>query len=272
MRAVGAIATITAEEFAQFQIWIHRQAGISLSEQKKALVMGRLSSRLRHHRAASYGDYFRLITSGLHPAEPQIAIDLLTTNETHFFREPKHFDFLRQQILPARRPGRMLRVWSAASSTGEEPYSLAMTLAAALGDEPWEVFSSDLSGRVLERARTGHYAMTRAKSIPPEYLRNYCLKGVGTQAETFLIDQKIRQRVQFTRINLNEPLPDIGAFEVIFLRNVMIYFDQETKRQVVARVVQLLQPGGYLMVGHSESLNGISDAVVPLRPSIYRKA
>ena len=174
-------ATITPEEFAQLRDWLHRAAGISLSERKRALVMGRLASRLRHFGLPTYGDYFRLLTGGGHPGEPQVAVDLLTTNETHFFREPKHFDFLRDQVLPSHRPGRMLRAWSAASSTGEEPYSIAMTLAEGLGEGPWEVVASDLSSRALARARSGHYAMARAKSIPAQYLRTYCLRASGSR-------------------------------------------------------------------------------------------
>ncbi len=270
--AAGPVAaTITPEEFTRFRDWLYRAAGISLSERKRALVMGRLASRLRHFGLSSYGDYFRLLTGGGHLGEPQVAVDLLTTNETHFFREPKHFDFLRDLVLPAHRPGRMLRAWSAASSTGEEPYSIAMTLAEGLGEGPWEVVASDLSSRALARARTGHYALARAKSIPAQYLRTYCLKGVGGQDGTFLVEPRIRTRVQFLQVNLNESLPDLGEFDLVFLRNVMIYFDLATKRQVVGRIVQRIRPGGHLVVGHAESLNGICDALKLLRPSIYRR-
>ena len=262
---------ISAAEFSQLKTWLYDTSGIHLSEHKHALVTGRLSTRLRHHGLASYGEYFRLLTGGAHPDEAQIATDLLTTNETHFFREPKHFDFLRNSILAKQPAGRMLRVWCAASSSGEEPYSIAMTLAASLGDAPWEVLASDLSSRVLERAKTGHYAMARAKTIPREHLQAYCLKGVGAREGTFLLEPKIRGRVQFTQINLNGTLPQIGEFDVIFLRNVMIYFNQDTKRQVVARVLEKLRLGGHLIVGHAESLNGLSDRVAPVMVSVYRK-
>jgi chemotaxis protein methyltransferase CheR len=267
---VGA-AAITDREFQEIKDWIYRSAGINLSNQKKALVMGRLAPRLRHYQASSYGEYFRLLQSGAHPAELQIAIDLLTTNETQFFREPKHFDLLREKILPAHPAGRMLRVWSAASSSGEEPYSIAMTLARALGDAPWEILASDLSSRVLERARTGHYSMARAKTIPRPHLLAYCLKGVGSQEGTFLIERRLRDRVQFRQINLVDTLPQIGEFEVIFLRNVMIYFDAPTKREVVAGILRHLRPGGYLFVGHSESLSGVNDGLTMVVPSVYRK-
>lgn len=266
-----AAAAITDREFKEIKDWIYRSAGINLSNQKKALVMGRLASRLRHHQASGYGEYFRLLQSGEHPAELQIAIDLLTTNETHFFREPKHFDFLREKVLPGHPAGRMLRVWSAASSSGEEPYSIAMTLAAARGEAPWEILASDLSSRMLERARTGHYSMERAKTIPRLHLLGYCLKGVGSQEGTFLIERRLREHIQFRQINLIDALPQIGEFEVIFLRNVMIYFDLPTKREVVARILRHLRPGGYIFVGHAESLNGVNDGLRMVVPSVYRK-
>ena len=261
---------ISEREFHAIRAWIREAAGINLSEQKKALIVGRLAARLRHHGLESYGQYFDLLQSGTQP-EVQIAVDLLTTNETHFFREPKHFDFLREKILPGHPTGRPFRVWSAASSTGEEPYSIAMTLADSLGDAPWEVIASDLSSRVLARAETGHYAIARTKTIPRAYLQRYCLKGVASQEGTFLIDPRLRGRVRFMQANLVAPLPQLREFDVIFLRNVMIYFDTPTKRQVVSRMLPHLAHGGHIIVGHSESLNGVSDAVKSVQPSIYRR-
>lgn len=258
-------------EFQQFQAWLYRAAGIKLSPAKKALVAGRLFKRLKHHQLSSYGDYFQLIMGHEAAAELQVALDLLTTNETYFFREPKHFDFLREQVLPKAIPGKLFRVWSGASSSGEEPYSLAMTLADGLSSTPWEVIGSDISSQVLAKARSGHYPMARAQSIARPLLVKHCLKGTGRQEGTFLIERNLRERVHFMQINLNEELPKIGEFEVIFLRNVMIYFDQDTKRKVVARMLPLLKPGGYFIVSHSESLNGITDALQLVTPSIYRK-
>lgn len=262
---------MTDAVFQAIRAWIRDVAGISLSDQKRALVTGRLAGRLRHHDLHSYGAYFDLLRGGTDTAEVQIAIDLLTTNETHFFREPKHFDFLRDKVLPQHPAGRAFRVWCAASSSGEEPYSIAMTLAAVLKDRPWEVQASDLSSRVLERARNGHYAMARAKTIPRPYLQEYCLKGIGSQEGTFLIEPALRGRVQFAQINLIGPLPRMGEFDVIFLRNVMIYFDVPTKKDVVSRLLPHLAPGGHFIVGHSESLNGVSDKLAPVQPSVYRK-
>lgn len=264
-------STLTDHEFGEFQQLIYRLAGINLSPAKKALVCGRLAKRLKHYSLNSYHDYLRLLKSGDQPAELQTALDLLTTNETYFFREPKHFDFLHQHLLPARRPGAPFRVWSAACSSGEEPYTLAMVLSAHLGDAPWEIVASDISTRVLERARSGLYAMERASHIPQRYLQEYCLKGTGSQEGRFLVDKRLRARVKFHQINLNETLPRLGEFDVVFLRNVMIYFNTDTKARVVERIAGALRPGGHLLIGHSESLNGVTDVLNPVRPSVYRK-
>ena len=263
---------ITDGEFHDLRAWIHRQAGIHLSDQKKALVCGRLAPRMRHYQLSRFTDYFRLLQDGAHPGEPQVAVDLLTTNETHFFREPRHFEFMRDCLVPEHRAsGKPLRVWSAACSSGEEPYSIAMTLASAMGGVPWDVLASDLSSRVLERARTAHYAMARARTIPPEHLLAWCLKGTGVHEGTFIVGPEVTSRVRFMQVNLNEALPRLGEFDLVFLRNVMIYFDSATKQQVVQRILSCLRPGGHLLIGHSESLTTLACGLKPLAPSIYRK-
>jgi chemotaxis protein methyltransferase CheR len=263
--------TITDTEFSQFQRFIFDAAGITLSAGKKALVSGRLSKRLQAHRLGSFTDYFKLLSSGKADAEVQTAVDLLTTNETYFFREPKHFELLRSAATAAAGQAQPFRVWSAASSTGEECYSMAMVLADCLGGASWDVVGSDISTRVLQRARLGHYPMERTKHIPQHYLKRFCLRGTGEQAGTLLVERELRSRVSFAQVNLNADLPRLGSFDVIFLRNVMIYFNGDTKRQVVARVLSLLKPGGHFCIGHSESLNDISSAVQQIAPSIYRK-
>ncbi|WP_260954601.1 CheR family methyltransferase [Pseudomonas citri] len=257
------------KEFAQFRDLIFEIAGIRMSDAKKPLVSGRLAKRVRAQGLFSYGDYFRLLLN--ERTELQVAVDLLTTNETYFFREPKHFAFLREQILPEPGNRSSVRVWSGACSSGEEPYSIAMTLAEVLGNRPWEVLASDLSLRVLEKARSGLYRMVDAEDIPRPLLTRYCLKGIGENSGSLLIDPALRNRVSFRQINLNTALPDLGQFEVIFLRNVMIYFDLETKRQVMQRMLPSLKPGGYFIVSHSESLNGVCDELKVVSPSIYRK-
>ncbi|MBF7143581.1 MULTISPECIES: CheR family methyltransferase [Pseudomonas] len=262
---------ISDRDFNQFQRWLYQRAGIHMAASKKALVAGRLATRLRHHGLEDYAAYFAIITSPQGATEAQVALDLLTTNETYFFREPKHFEWLRQQVPVLHRPGRTFRVWSAACSSGEEPYSLAMLLADCLGEKPWEVMGSDISTRVLEKAARGHYPLERARNLAPEHLSRYCLKGIGRQEGTLLVNKALRDRVQFLQVNLNDQLPRLGEFDVIFLRNVLIYFDAPTKARVIARLVPLLRSGGYFIVSHSESLNGVTDALNLISPSLYQK-
>jgi chemotaxis protein methyltransferase CheR len=265
-------AGISDEEYALFQRLIYRIAGISLSEAKKVLLVGRLTKRLRAYDLASFGDYYRMLARGDHPDELQTMVDLLTTNETYFFREPQHFEFLRTEAAGARARSTAFRVWSAASSSGEEAYSIAMTLAETLPETPWDVLGTDISTRVLARARSGHYTMARVEGIPPGYMRKYCLKGVRSHAGSFLIAPELRRRVAFHQVNLMQPAPaDLGEFDVVFLRNVMIYFDPETKTRVVHNILPRLKRGGHLIVGHSETLNGITDRVATVRPTVYRK-
>jgi chemotaxis protein methyltransferase CheR len=268
-------SAISQGEFARFQRFIFDKAGITMSDSKKALVSGRLAKRLQHFGLPSYDAYFRLLTDGAHKDEVQLAVDLLTTNETYFFRESRHFDMLREAAEAARpglRSGTPFRVWSAACSSGEEPYSIAMVLADVLGTAPWELTASDISTRVLQRARTGHYPMERATHVPQDYLRRYCLKGIRDQQGTLLVDRALRERVQFRQVNLNTALPgNLGSYDIVFLRNVMIYFNGETKREVVTRILGRIKPGGHLFIGHSESLQDLGDMLRPVVPSVYRK-
>lgn len=266
------IIAITDAEFAKFQALIYKIAGISLADTKKVLLTGRLGKRLKFYGLTSYGDYHRLVTSGQANDELQMMVDLLTTNETYFFREQQHFDYLAEEILPAHPPGVPFAIWSAAASSGEESYTMAMVLAEHFGvSGNWQVTGTDISERVLAQARTGVYPMQRARGIPPEYLKRYCLKGVRAQEGMLLIDQSLRKHVRFVHANLNQKLPELGPFDVIFLRNVMIYFDNDTKREVVARLVRQLKRGGHFVVGHSESLNGLTEELQAIKPTIYVK-
>jgi len=262
---------ITELELSQFQRFIFEEAGITLSAQKKALVMGRLGKRLAHHSMETFSDYFQLLVSGQDPEEVQTAVDLLTTNETYFFREIKHFEFLREQALAARGRGQPFRVWSAASSSGEEAYSIAMVLADCMGNTPWEIVGTDISTRMVQEAERALYTMDRARHVPPEYLRRFCLKGTEQYHGKLLIDRSLRSRVKFRYANLNVALPEMGQFDLIFLRNVMIYFNNETKQQVVNRAAHTLKPKGYFLVGHSETLNDVTQVVRPVAPAIYQK-
>jgi len=264
---------INEAEFELFRKLMYEAAGIHLAPAKRALVAGRLSKRLRELGHSSFKEYFdwlnRPSSDPAVRAERQLAIDLLTTNETYFFREPRHFDFLRDSILPAWQ-GRQFRLWSAACSSGEEAYTLGMLMAVHAGCE-WEVQGTDISTRVVEVARRGVYPMERAERIPQRYLKACCLKGVGSKAGMFQLSAEVRRRVHFAAGNLREDLARLGSFDLIMLRNVLIYFDPEVKRQVVANVVRRLRPGGWLMVGHAESLNGMTAGLKLVLPSIYQR-
>lgn len=261
---------LSDKDFGNFQRFIFDAAGITLTSAKKSLVCGRLAKRLHARQVESYADYFRLLQSGTDPVEVQSAVDLLTTNETYFFRESKHFDLL-ERLARTDTSRQTYRVWSAACSTGEEPYSIAMVLNEALSGRAFEVVGTDISTRVLVRARTGHYPEQRARLIPVPYLKRYCLKGQGEHEGTLLITRGLREKIRFVHANLNDTLPDMGLFDVIFLRNVMIYFNNDTRRNVVARVLAHLKPGGYFCIGHSESLNDVTRDVEQVAPSVYRK-
>lgn len=262
---------LSDREFAQFQAMMYEMTGVHLADSKKAMVVSRLAKRLSQLGLSSFDSYYRRIVGG-DPGELQRALDLLTTHETYFFREPRHFDTLVRQVLPLARPGAAFRVWSAASSTGEEAYSLAMVLMDRFGPQAaWEVLGSDISVDVIERARTGVFGMERIDGLPQAYLRRFCRRGIGSREGTLLIERSLRSRVRFTRVNLNERLGDVGEFDVVFLRNVLIYFDQPTKQAVVRRVARQLKPGGWFFIGHSESLNGIDAGLQLVQPTVYRK-
>jgi len=265
-------AAITDAEFTNIRNYLHDIAGIDLAPTKKALVISRLSKRLRHYRLSSYAQYLKLVTGTQHPGERQMMLDLLTTNETYFFREPGHLDFLRDHILAPENSSKPFRVWSGAASSGEEAYSIAMVLEDKLKGRPWEIIGTDISNRVLKQACSGHYSMARTEGIPQEYLQKYCLRGTGPQEGTLLVDPKLRQRVSFLQANLNARLPDIGMFDVIFLRNVLIYFNNETKRQIVSRIIDKLNPWGYFFISHTETLHGVNETLERVAPAIYVKS
>lgn len=261
---------LQAAEFAWIRDFLLNRTGISLSEGKQALVMGRLEKRLRKRGMQSYSDYFALLGQPAHEQETQLAIDLLTTNETYFFREPKHFDYLKNTILPLLPSSRSVRIWSAASSSGEEAYTIAMIMAEYFRSPLWEVLGTDISSIVLDKARQGLYPLHESEKIPQQLLKKYCLKGRQEFEDFFLIDAALRSHVQFQSLNLVSELPDMGQFDVIFLRNVMIYFDAATKQGVLNRLSAKLRQGGHLLVSHSESLNGLRSRLKLVSPSIYQ--
>jgi chemotaxis protein methyltransferase CheR len=273
MTSSGAVSD---RDFACFQALIRDEAGIFLAPAKKALLHGRLARRVRELGLPSFGAYYELVARD--GAERTRMLDAVCTNETHFFREPRHFEHLAGGLLPrlradadaGRRP-RQIHVWSAACSTGEEPYSLAMTLLAAL-PHGWDVriLATDLSTRVLARADEGLYALEKAEEIPEAYLKAFMLRGHGARDGLMKAGPEVRALVRFERMNLAAPAwPALGPFDAVFLRNVLIYFDRETKARVASRALATLAPGGQLFLGHAESLAGLPIPFRPVLPTIY---
>jgi chemotaxis protein methyltransferase CheR len=267
----GEAPELAETDFRRLRDLLHALAGIDLGPDKRSLVAHRLHRRLRALALPSYQRYADLVLDPAQTGERQTAVDLLTTNETYFFREPPHFAFLKQSVAANHQPGRAWRIWSAACATGEEPYSLAMTMADTLGDQGWDVLGSDISRRVLEQAQRAHYPMVRLDHFCSTHLRRYCLKGTGPQEGTLLIGAPLRQRVAFQAINLMAPLPDLGLFDFVFLRNALIYFNRADRQTILRGVQATLRPGGHLVVSHSESLQGMVHDLEAVQPSIYRR-
>lgn len=262
---------LSATDYEGFRLFIHTACGIELGNKKQFLVVSRLNKRLRHLGMSSYKEYLTLINHPREFQERQTAIDLLTTNETYFFREPGHFRFLRERILPNLPESSLVRVWSAACSSGEEAYSVAMELAQNTRHQHWEVLATDINECVLQKAARGLYAIERIEGMPQEYLQKYCLKGVEEYAGSMLIEQHLRNRIVFQQLNLIGAMPSIGRFDVIFLRNVLIYFDSATKERVIRNVFSALKPHGYLFIGHSESIKNMNIDLKFIAPTIYQK-
>ena len=248
----------------------HRVSGIRLAPTKRQLVIGRLQKLAMETGSASLDDYVARVVSGDRDEMVKV-VDRLTTNETYFFREPQHFQFL-MDWLKQQRSGQGVRIWSAASSSGEEAYSIAMVLADQIGPNGWEIVGTDLSTAMVEAASQALYPMERARQTPQNYLKRFCLKGQGPYEGQFLVDKALRSHVRFLPANLMQPLPDIGQFDIIFLRNVLIYFDAPAKRDIVERVCRQLKPNGYLFTGHSESLSNLDVGLVSVQPAVYARA
>ena len=253
---------LSAEAFEAVTQLFQQVSGIRLGDHKQALVTGRLQKLALEAGEPDLDRYVARLVSGGAPAQEMTRlIDRLTTNETYFFREPQHFNDLAERL--QRHPaGAPFRVWSAASSSGEEAYSVAMLLADQLGQAPWEVVGTDLSTAMVAAAQRGLYPLERARMVPPEYLKRFCRKGTGVHEGQLLVDQALRQRVSFLPANLMQDLPALPTFDVIFLRNVLIYFEQDAKRSIVRRVLGQLKPDGVLYTGHAESLATLG---LPLR-------
>lgn len=257
------------EVFPELSRWVYEVAGIVLPDSKMGLVRSRLQRRLRETGHDDFPSYFEWMRSA--DAKERIhVIDRLTTNKTHFWREAAHFELLRTLLDTPPLDARELQVWSAGCSSGEEPYTLSAVLNRALGaGRTFRILATDLSTRVLDRARLAEYPATQARDVP-EDLRPVLFERGGDPQQVRVRDE-IRRPVSFARLNLLEEWPMRRPFQAIFCRNVMIYFDNRTRTELVRRFTQRLAPGGFLFVGHSESLNGIEHELQYVRPAVYRR-
>ncbi|WP_404423682.1 CheR family methyltransferase [Nibricoccus sp. IMCC34717] len=271
----------TDYEFIRELVYNHSR--INLGPDKKELVSARLGKRLRATAIPSITDYCRFLQTSTDDSEEELAhlIDAISTNHTFFFREPQHFDFMRDTFLPEMQRRRSkenwpsLNIWSAASSSGEEPYSIAIQMLELLGNDtswPWRIEATDISHKILDKARTAIYKEESIGKVPPNVARAHFQKGFGPHEGSFRVKQHVRDKVHFQRLNLLEgALPFRDPFHLIFCRNVMIYFDRPTQEELVNKLMRQLVPGGYLFVGHSESLSGVHHKLETVKPAIYRR-
>jgi chemotaxis protein methyltransferase CheR len=269
---------LTPEAYDFLAQLIYERSRIRLGADKHALMAGRLGQRLRTLGIADYDEYCRLLQSPDGEGEIDSLIDLISTNHTEFFREPAHFEILARQVLPAAAAAQTIgqqtyRVWCAAASSGEEVYSLAIVLAEFARARPscaWQIDASDISRRMLDRCRRGIYAADRVELPSADLLPRYFQRGHGEREGYYRVKAELRRAVAVHHINLFQPqYPLPKGHDVIFCRNVMIYFDGPSREQLVQRLTEQLAPGGYLFVGHSESLIGLRHALKTVWPSVY---
>lgn len=270
---VTANYKLSDQQFSLLRKIIYETAGIHLNDSKKELVHARLSKVLRRRGIGNFSEYLKVLRGDGSGDELILLLDAISTNVTHFFREESHFDFLVQTI-PDRGRNGGLRIWSAGCASGEEPYSIAIMLREHVltvnSPKPY-ILATDLSKRILETAKNGIYPLKAVENVDYPILKKYFLRGANNSAGNVKIKSVVADMVDFYRLNLIESFEFDHGFDVIFCRNVMIYFDVPTRQHVVTRLVENLNPGGYLITGHSESLNGINHSLQYLQPTIYRK-
>jgi chemotaxis protein methyltransferase CheR len=277
--AVASGWSLGDKEFAFLSDFVYKHCGIVLGEHKRQLVQGRLVRRLRALRLEGFDDYVNLLRNEPDAELGELA-SAISTNVTSFFREMHHYDLLANELLPKwlekkRRSSDRLRIWSAGCSTGEEPYALAMVLAEAMerlgGNIDARILATDLSPQALGTARAGMYSLERMGGISDERRNRWFLKGEGKYEGLACVHPRLRELVTIQPLNLLHDWPMRGPFDAIFCRNVVIYFDKPTKQRLFERYAGLLEQGGYLFLGHSESMYGLSDSFELVGRTVYRK-
>lgn len=271
---------LTNDEYELIRKLVYSNSGINLGDSKQQLVRARLGKRLRQGKFSSFREYYEHVEKDKTGNELQLLLDAIATNTTHLFREKRHFDYLHRLVKSWaenrewRKRHASLRVWSAACSSGEEPHSIAMTVHDALKGTGVQakILATDLSTKMLARAKMGLYELHKVGSVPPDYRSRYLQRAQFNGQACLQIVPEIRELVTFCRFNLMSPtFPFKHGFHVVFCRNVMIYFDRPTQEALIGRIVQHMHTGGYLMIGHSESLNSIRHELDYMEPTIYRK-
>jgi len=270
-----AIYSISQKEFEKFQELIYQKCGISLADSKRSMLLSRLVRRVRTLQMDNLTTYYNYVTRVSNKAELETMLDLVSTNKTFFFREIHHFEFLKKEIVPALGKSKHLRIWSAACSTGEEPYSIAMTLIDGISKiNQWKIkiYASDLSTEALRHAKEGIYSKSVVQDIPEKLVKICLLKGTGENEKQIKLKDHVRSMVTFMHHNLMDQKPPFEALlDVIFCRNVLIYFDKRTQEKLISKFFQHLKPGGFLLIGHSESLQYIKNQLTYILPTVYQK-
>ena len=268
------IQRLRPQEFDAIRRLAHEKFGLDLRSGKEELVAARLGKRMREGGFTSFDEYYRHVLDDASGEALVGMIDALATNHTSFLRETAHFDFLRQYVLSGLRERSRVELWSAACSSGEEPYSLAFTLGDQWGTAALRkvrILSTDISTKALAVAQRAVYPAERFSAIPPGWLHQFLLRGEGRWKGWYRVKPEVRSQVEFARLNLVEPFSQTSQFPVIFCRNVMIYFDKPTQEALVNRLAACLEPGGYLFIGHAESLTGVRHGLTYVRPATYQK-
>ncbi|MBC7928372.1 MAG: chemotaxis protein CheR [Bryobacteraceae bacterium] len=274
MSEILALPDISRKEFLVLRDYLHQSFGLELRDGKERLVIARLSKFVKAGNFVSFEQYIRHVQTDPTGDRLTDLIDAMTTNHTSFMREPEHFRFFLGTVLPELGRRSSVSVWSAACSTGEEPYSLLFSVAdaqqsSAISDV--RITATDISTRVLRNAKEAIFTMEKVRALPPGWLQKF-FQAPDKIAATAQVKAEWRSKIEFQRYNLMHALPFRKLFSAIFCRNVMIYFDKPTQSSVVKRLSAALEPGGYLMVGHSESLTGLDHSLQYVKPAIYRKA
>lgn len=264
---------LSEAEFLRIRRFMHEVSGVDLAPTKQAMVESRLARRVSELGLSGFSEYWQLVSAPPSDTERQYVINALSTNETFFFREPDHFTWLGEFARTYAQRDTPFRVWSAAASTGEEAYSIAMTLMESLGENGhFEILATDINTQVLKEAKQAIYPRSRIQKVPPHYVQRYFMWGRDEYRDMLRVVPEITRHVQFRKVNLTEcDNVALGLFDVIFLRNVMIYFNPATKERLLEQITHKLNDDGVLAISHSESLSNLQCALQAIRPSLYRK-